>query len=161
VTSGGEVIRTVRVPSGKPLTVDVPVFSGWVAIFAPIVLEVATGGKTLGTTEQSRLMLPPGRHELTLTNRELGFTGIEVVDIEPGGVKSLNLDPRGIANLNAIPWAEVWLDGLKLGETPLANSRVPLGVREFLFKHPQHGERKVTATIRANAPAALSVDFTK
>jgi hypothetical protein len=161
VTSGGEVIRTVRVPSGKALTVDVPVFSGWVAIFAPVVLEVATGGKTLGTTEQSRLMLPPGRHELTLTNRELGFTGVEVVDIESGEVKSLNLDPRGVANLNAIPWAEVWLDGLKLGETPLANTRVQLGVREFLFKHPQHGERKVTATIRGNAPAAISVDFTK
>jgi hypothetical protein len=125
------------------------------------VLEVASSGKTLGTTEQERLMLPPGRHELTLTNRELGYTGIETVDIEPGEVKRLNLDPRGIANLNAIPWAEVWFDGQNLGETPIANVKVPLGVREFLFKHPQHGERKISATIKANAPAAVSVDYTK
>jgi hypothetical protein len=70
------------------------------------------------------------------------------------------VDPRGTVSLNAAPWAEVYLDGQKLGDTPLT-SQVPLGVREFVFKHAQHGERKVSATIRANATSPVSVDFTK
>jgi hypothetical protein len=160
MTSGGEVLRNVKVVAGKSVTLDVPVFSGWLAIFAPVVLDVAEDGKSIGTTETNRLMLPPGRHDLILTNKELGYTSAQIVEIEPGGVKSLNIDAKGTVNLNAAPWAEVWLDGQKLGDTPLV-TQVPLGTREFLFKHPQHGERRVSATIKANAPAPVSVDFTK
>ena len=50
------------------------------------------------------------------------------MDIEPGEVKHLELDPRGTVNINAQPWAEVWIDGKKMGETPLANVSIPLGV---------------------------------
>ena len=109
LTSGGEVIRSVRVAAGKTETLDIPVFSGWVAVFAPIVLQVAADGKSIGTTEQNRLMLPPGKHQLTVTNRELGYTATQEVEIEPGEVKTVNIQPRGTVNLNAIPWAEVWL----------------------------------------------------
>jgi hypothetical protein len=161
LTSGGEVMHSVRVPAGKSMSLDLPVFSGWVAVFAPVVMDVAENGQSIGTTEQNRIMLPPGRHQLTFSNRELDFSSTETVDIEPGGVRSVTLLPRGTANLNAIPWAEVWLDGQKLGETPLANAQVPLGLREFIFKHPQHGERRITATIRANATTPVTVDFTK
>ena len=161
VTTGGEVIRSVRVAAGKTETVDIPVFSGWVAVFAPIVLSVAADGKNIGTTEDSRLMLPPGKHQLTLSNREMGYTSTQEVEIEPGEVTPINVDPRGAVNLNAVPWAEVWLDGQKLGDTPLAATPVPLGLREFVFKNPQFGERKVSATIKANANAPVAVDFTK
>jgi PEGA domain len=64
-------------------------------------------------------------------------------------------------NLNAIPWAEVWLDGQKLGETPLAATPVPLGEREFVFTNPQFGEKKVSATIKASANSPVTVDFSK
>jgi PEGA domain len=161
VSASGEVTRTVRVAAGQTSDVDISIFSGWVAVFAPVVLDVAVNGRSIGTTEQNRLMLPPGRHELTLTNQELGYKGVQEVEVQPGEVRSLTVDPRGPVNFNAIPWAEVWLDGQKLGDTPLANMRVPLGTREFVFKHPQFGERKVTASIRADQPAAIGVDFTR
>ena len=70
------------------------------------------------------------------------------MDIDPGEVKHLELDPRGTVNINAQPWAEVWIDGKKMGETPLANLSIPLGVREIVFKHPQFGERKVVTDCR-------------
>lgn len=161
VSAAGEVTRTVRVAAGKSVSVDVSIFSGWVAIFAPIVLDVSVNGRSLGTTEQERLMLPPGRHELTLTNRELGYKAVKEVEVEPGEVRSLTVEPRGEASFNAIPWAEVWMDGKKLGDTPLGSMRVPLGMREFVFKHPQYGERRVTAPIRADQPSAIGVDFTR
>ncbi len=73
----------------------------------------------------------------------------------------MTVTPRGTANFNAVPWAEVWMDGQKLGETPIAKYQLPLGLREFTFKHPQYGERSITTTIRGSTPAAVSVDFTK
>lgn len=161
LTSGGEVMHSVRVIAGKTVPMDVPVFSGWVSIAAPVIMDIAEDGRSLGTTEQPRLMLPPGRHQLTLSNKDLGYSAVHDVDIEPGGVRSLSISPKGTANLNASPWAEVWLDGTKLGDTPLANAQVPLGLREFVFKHPQLGERRVPATIRANATATIAVDFAK
>ena len=83
------------------------------------------------------------------------------VEVTAGDVSWVRLDPKGQANFNAIPWAEVWSDGRKLGDTPIANYELQLGSHEFVFKHPQFGERKVTATIRAGQPAAVATDFTK
>jgi hypothetical protein len=161
ISSSGEVTKTIRVPAGKMVSLDVPIFSGWVAIFAPIVVEVSENGRSLGSTEQNRFMLPPGRHELTFVNRDLGYKAVQEVDVEPGEVRSITIEPKGTVSFNAVPWAEVWLDGQKLGDTPLANMRVALGVREFLFKHPVHGERRISTTVRADQAAAVSVDFTR
>jgi hypothetical protein len=160
VSASGSIKRNVRVDAGKSISLDVPLFSGWVALFAPVVLEVAENGKPIGSTEDGRIMLAPGRHELTVTNKDLGYTATQSVDIEPGEVFSLNMDPRGAVNFNAIPWAEVWIDGKKAGDTPLANAQVPLGVREIVFKNPDYGERKMVTTIRADTVGAVSVDFT-
>jgi hypothetical protein len=161
VSSSGEVTKTVRVAAGKTVSMDVPIFSGWVAIFAPIVVEISENGRALGTTELERVMLSPGRHELTFVNRDLGYKAVQEVDVEPGEVRSITLEPKGTVNFNAVPWAEVWFEGQKLGDTPLANMRVALGVREFVFKHPQFGERTVSATVRGDEPVAVSIDFTR
>jgi hypothetical protein len=161
VSASGSVRRTVRVEAGRASKLDVPIFSGWVGIYAPFVVQVAEAGRVIGTTEDPRLMLSPGRHVLTLTNSELGYSSVQTVEIEPGEVRSLTLDPRGSVNLNASPWAEVWIDGKKVGDTPIANQPMPLGIREVIFRHPQFGERRVAVTVTANAPAAVSVDMTK
>ena len=160
VTESGSVKRAVRVEAGKTLTVDVPIFSGFVAVSAPIIVEIAEAGRLLGTSE-NQVMLSPGRHQLRFTNRALHYEATQTVEIEPGEVFKLGLDPRGTANINAVPWAEVWIDGVKAGETPIANVSIPLGVREIVFRNPQFGERKVTTTVTGGPPAALSVDFTK
>jgi hypothetical protein len=121
---------------------------------------VSEAGRSLGTTDSTRIMLSPGRHELTLTNRELGYSSRQTVEIFPGEERVLNIEPKGTVNVNALPWAEVWVDGTRMGETPIANLEVPLGTREFVFKHPTYGERRLTTTITAKAPP-ISVDLTK
>jgi hypothetical protein len=158
--SGGSVSRTVRVVAGETVTLDVPVFSGWLAVDAQILLEVAQDGRVIGTT-QGRLLMPPGRHTVTLTNADLGYRVTQVIDIAPGEEHRLRLVPATEVNLNASPWAEVWIDGTRAGETPIARVSIPLGTREIIFRHPQHGERRLTPTIRAGDPEAISVDFTR
>ena len=161
VTSSGSVKRAVRIEAGRTTKLDVPIFSGWVGIYAPFVLDVVEGGHVIGTTEEPRILLSPGKHDLTLVNRELGYTSAQTVEIEPGEVRSISIDPRGRVNLNASPWAEVWIDGRKVGDTPIANLQLPLGVREVTFRHPQFGERRATVTVKGNAAAAISIDMSK
>jgi hypothetical protein len=161
ISSSGSVKRTIRIEAGRTTKLDVPIFSGWVGIYAPFVVDVVEGGRVIGSTEQPRIMLSPGRHDLTLVNRDLEYSSAQTVDIEPGEVKSVSIDPRGIVNLNATPWAEVWVEGRKVGDTPLANLQLTLGVREISFRHPQLGERRVTVTVKGKAPVAVSVDMTK
>ncbi len=159
-TATATVKRTVRVEAGRVLALDVPVYSGWIAVFSPIPLEIASGDTSVGNTETGKILLPPGKHVLTLSNAEFGFSETRSVEIFPGEERALNVEPKGRVNINAHPWAEVWVDGKKAGDTPIANLQVLLGTRVFVFKHPQYGERRVTETIRASG-AALSIDLTK
>jgi hypothetical protein len=147
--------------AGKPLSLEVPIYSGWIAVFSPVTLDIAENGKSIGTTEQGRLMLSPGRHVLTFTNKDMGYKTTQSVDIEPGEERSVSLVPTGELAANATPWAEVWLDGKKIGDTPLAGQRVPLGTHEVVFKNPQFPERRVTVTVTASSPVTASVDFSK
>jgi hypothetical protein len=158
--TGGTARRNIRVEAGKTLTVDVAMFSGFVAIAAPFVVDVSENGKALGTNETS-ILLSPGRHELRLANKDLGYVATEAVEILAGEVTRVTLDPRGTANFNASPWAEVWIDGQKAGDTPLANVAIRLGVRDIVFKNPQYPDRKMTLTIKATNPATIAVDFLK
>ena len=156
----GSAKKTVRVEGGQVLTLDFPLYSGFVAISMPFVVSVSEGGKALGTSENP-IILGPGRHTLRLVNKELEYNASETVDVVAGETTRLDLDPKGRANINAAPWAEVWIDGERAGETPLANVSIRLGVREFVFKNPQFPERKQSITITAGSPASISVDFVK
>ena len=161
VTSSGTVKKPIRVEAGKGLSLEVPIYSGWLAVFSPVTLDIAENGKSIGTTEQGRLMLSPGRHTLTFSNRDMGYKTTQAVDVEPGEESSVTIPATGELNANATPWAEVWMNGNKVGETPIAALRVPLGTHEVVFKNPKFPDRQVTVTVRATAPAIAFVDFTK
>ena len=150
----------VKDMAGKTVSLDLSVFAGWVAVFSPIPLHISEEGRALGTTDSGRILLPPGRHVLTLINTQYGYSTTQTVEIVAGEERAVNVTPKGTVNVNAQPWAEVWVDGQRVGETPIANLEVSLGTREFVFKHPQYGERKTVTTVTSK-PSAISIDFTR
>jgi hypothetical protein len=134
--------------------------SGWLAIKAPFSLEIREGGRVIGTTDAERIMVPAGRHELQLVNETLGYNVTRTVNVQPGKTASLTAElPNGTVNLNASPWAEVWIDGQRVGETPIGNLSVPIGPHEVVFRHPQLGEKRHAISVTLSGPVRLSVDM--
>jgi RNase P/RNase MRP subunit p29 len=138
---------------------DGPV-SGWISVKAPFLIEIREDGHLLGTTDTDRLMLAAGRHVLEFANQAVGYRQSRTVQVVPGKVSTINIDlPQGTVNLNASPWAEVWIDGRRVGETPIGNLAVPIGPHEIVFKHPELGEKKHAVSVTTAAPVRLSVSM--
>ena len=136
------------------------VSAGWVKVNSPVLVQLRTGGNLIGNSENARVMLPAGEHEIELTNEALGFSARRRVTVTPGRVAEVRLaPPEGTVSINAVPWAEVWLDGERLGETPLANISRPIGTYNVVFRHPQFGERQTTVTVSLKGTTRLGVDM--
>ncbi len=53
-------------------------------------------------------------------------------------------------SLGSKPWSEVWIDGKKVGPTPLVDHKLPCGKHKISFKNPELNiERKESVTVRA------------
>ena len=163
----GSSKHTVKVLAGTTASLVAPVIqsaegpvSGWVSVKSPVMVEIREGGQLLGTTDSDRLMLASGRHVLELVNQTLGYRESRTVQVTPGKVTPLVVElPRGSINLNATPWAEVFIDGKRVGETPIGNLEVPIGPHEVVFRHPQLGEKRHAVSVTAAAPVRLSVSM--
>jgi RNase P/RNase MRP subunit p29 len=159
--------HTVKVLAGTTASLVAPVVpmaegpvSGWVSVKAPFTVEIREDGQLLGTTETDRLMMASGRHVLQFVNQTLGYRESRVVQVAPGKVSTISLDlPKGTISLNASPWAEVFIDGRRVGETPIGNLEVPIGAHEIVFRHPQLGEKRHAVSVTAAAPVRLSVSM--
>jgi hypothetical protein len=134
--------------------------SGWLTVKSPFTLEIREEGRVIGTTDAERVMMAAGRHQVQLVNETLGYTATRVVQVQPGKVANISVDlPNGVVNLNAAPWAEVWIDGRRVGETPIGNLSVSIGPHEVIFRHPQFGEKRHAISVTLGEPVRLSVDM--
>ncbi len=166
----GTVKQTVTIEAGQTASLTVPLgasaegapVSGWIAVTAPADVQVFENKRLLGTSQSDRLMVAAGRHDLEIVNETLGYRATRTVQVGPGRVTPVRIDfPKGTIALNAIPWAEVWVDGVKVGETPIGNLQLTIGAHDFVFRNPDLGEQRHAATITVDTPARLSVDLRK
>ena len=171
-TSSGVIRRTVNVKPRETLSLIVSstaapvnpgvVPAGWISVTSPVPLQLREDGELIGTTESDRLMLPAGDHDLELSNAALGFTAKRTVRVTAGKTTATKVDlPNGTLSLNATPWAEVWIDGERVGDTPIGNLTRRIGSHEVLFRHPELGERRETVVIAVGKPARIGVDLRK
>jgi hypothetical protein len=165
---GGTPVRQhVVIQAGVTSSVLAPVatasagpVSGWLSVKSPVTLDIREEGRQIGSTDTDRIMMAAGRHELELVNETLGYHSKRVVQVQPGKVAAVGVEmPQGVINLNAAPWAEVWIDGKRVGETPIGNLAVSIGPHEVIFRHPQLGEKRQAVSVTLGAPVRLSVDM--
>jgi hypothetical protein len=162
----GSVRRTVHVKAGETVSLVVSAVEsavaapGWLSVTAPVRLELREAGKLIGTTETEQLMLAAGEHPLEIVSEALGYRSVRTIEVASGKTTAITVDlPLGSVSLNAQPWAEVWLDGERIGETPIANLARRIGPHEVLFRHPQLGERRETIVVSLKQPVRLGVDM--
>jgi PEGA domain len=160
-----ELEQILRVEPGSTMSVVAPMQSsaapfGWVAIASPVEVEVFEDGARLGTSRRRQIILEAGPHTLELVNENLGFRQTQQVRVEAGRAASITVAlPKGTMSLNAVPWAEVWIYGKLVGETPIANLPIVIGTHEIVFRHPDLGEKTVSTTVKAGIPTRLSADL--
>ena len=144
-------------PSAAPAPASV---GGLIAVTAPVAMHIYNGDRIVGTTEAETVMLPVGTHSLSFVSDEAGYTVRRTVTVHAGRTTKVVLEvPSGSVNVNAAPWAEVWVDNQRVGETPIANLQVPVGPREFVFRHPELGERRKTAVVTLKQPVRVTMDM--
>jgi hypothetical protein len=151
----------ILAPLGAALPANVPA-GGWITVESSEELQVLEGGKLLGSSRMERIMVPAGAHDIELRNDAAGFTTTRSVQVQPGKVARVAVQlPDGSLSLNAVPWAEVWLDGQRVGETPVGNVTVRAGTHELIFRHPQHGEIRQTVVVKAGEIGRVTVNMSK
>jgi len=105
----GTVRRSVTVSANKVVAIEEAIFAGWVAVYAPFDLTIAEGGRVLRADDRNQIMLPPGTHELRLTNRTLGYEASRSVEVKPGEATNIQLAvPPSTLTVTAPDAAEVW-----------------------------------------------------
>jgi hypothetical protein len=165
----GSVRQEITVAAGTTSSLVVPMsttpqgaLSGYISVAAPVDVQIYEDVRFVGSSRIDRVMMSVGRHELDIVNEALGYRARRVVNVAPGQVTAIKLDwPNGSMALNAQPWAEVFIDGERIGETPIGNIPVPIGPHEVRFRHPELGEQVVRSTVTLGSPARLSVDLRK
>ena len=155
----GTVRRDVKIVAGRETALDESIYSGWVAVYAPFELQISEGTRLLGTTD-SQIMLAPGRHQLEITNSQLGYRETRGVEVTPGETTTINIKAaEGIVRIIAPDGAEVWIDGERAGQTPLGDLRVPIGARDIVVSHPEFGEQHTVANVTIGSRAEVTIDF--
>jgi hypothetical protein len=164
----GSAERTVTVEAGATTAVvfSLPKASGplagWMAINSPFDVQVLEGEAVVGTGKSSKVMLPAGRHEITLANDSLGYRDKRAIEVGAGKTTALRVEaPKRTLSANARPWAEMFLDGATVGQTPISNLPVAIGPHDVVFRHPQLGERQQTIVVTMQGPNRIAVDLTK
>jgi len=165
----GSVTQKVNIEAGATASLMVPLtasrgagVSGWITVTAPVDVQLYENQRLLGSSQTDRIMVPVGRHDLEIVNETLGFKMTRVVNVSPGQVSTLKLDiPKAAVALNALPWAEAWVDGERIGETPIGSVALTIGPHEVVFRHPELGEKRVVTTVTLGTPTKVTVDMTK
>jgi hypothetical protein len=170
LTAGNETVRqSITVKPAITTALLVPLrrgsaapLVGWLAVDAPVDLQVYQDGRLLGQSANGTITLPAGRHTIELVNEVLGYRATRRVNVVAGRTAPLEVEfPNGLLSLDATPWAEVWIDGERAGQTPLVNHPVPIGPHEILFRHPELGQQIHAVSIKLDTPSQISVDLTR
>jgi hypothetical protein len=164
---GSSYTRTVQIEAGTTASLffggsqaAAAAVPGSIAIASPVPVRVFEDQRLIGTSDMDRILLPVGEHTLELTADSVGYRGTRTVRVTAGQTVALAVDwPRAPLSINAIPWAEVFIDGTRVGETPLGNLPQTLGPHEIVFRHPQLGERRVNAMVTLKETARISIDM--
>lgn len=125
----------------------------------PRGLAVTLGDRPLGRTPLVDVVLPAGTHTLRVSNRRLGIVRDLTVHVARGQHTAETMTiGKGTLKVNARPWAEVYVDGVSRGKTPL---EMPIyeGTHELRLVTEAGEERIQRIEVKTGATEDVRVKF--
>jgi hypothetical protein len=154
----GSVERTVHVEAGETAELNEEIYPGWVAVASAVDLTFSENGHTLKRDERGWAILPPGPHDIRLDNNVLGIHETRHVVVTPGDATRISLaPPASTLSIATNEPAEVWVDGTSLGEAPIVDTPMKLGMHDVRVRSSSH-ERWLRVRVTTQ-PAELNVNL--
>ncbi|MBK7857669.1 MAG: serine/threonine protein kinase [Archangiaceae bacterium] len=127
---------------------------GYLSMTGNISGQVFNGRKLLGALPLQHVAVAPGKLQLSVVNRVLGLEKRVALTVAAEKETTFELTVgKGFINVNAQPWAEVWLDGVSLGQTPLSRE-VWEGTHGVRLVGPEK-EKSLSVTVKAGGTAVV------
>jgi hypothetical protein len=125
----------------------------------PRGLTVVRGDDVLGKTPLSATSLPAGKHTLKLSNKAFGISKTISVEIKRGERTEQSITVgRGTLKVLSRPWADVFINGVAKGKTPL-DTPVYEGMHEVRLVNPEAGERIQKVDVKSGEEKEVKVRF--
>ena len=157
----GRVRRRVQIGEGETEVLTEAIFSGWLHVAAPVDVTVSEKGRALQMDARGQVLLKAGEHDLLIESRAFGFSEKRHVSIEPGATTTVDIE-AGTSTLGVTSSApaEVQVDGVRAGSTPLAGYALKIGTHEVVVTDIFGNVRRQNVRV-SSAPAQIEVDFSK
>jgi len=156
----GSVKRSVTVKGDEAATLSENIYAGWIKVLAPFDITIAEGSKLLRLDDRDQVMLSAGPHDIRFENRAFGFTATRHIEVQPGVTTPLSIAaPYTTLTLTTSAPAELLIDGVNVGKTPLVEYPVQIGTRDVQVKSAAGDKRlSLVATVK---PVVVEVDLSK
>ena len=156
----GTIRRKINVKANETTLWSEAIFSGWLAIFSPIPVNVVIDGKPVSPTEDGRVMTSPGKHVVELINERFNYRSTETLEVQPGETTPHTASvPNGTVRVTAPDGAQVRIDGQPAHGVPGEGIQLAIGSHEISAVHPQQGERRVAVDVRQGALTEVTLRF--
>jgi hypothetical protein len=153
---------TPQPPAATPTATPTPAEThGYLVAEVVPSASVVLDERKLGRTPLGRLRLEAGIHTIALSNDDVPGIIRDRIEIRGGETIRRRYSFAEVGYLQVVvrPWAEVFIDGRRVGQTPLARLQVAVGSHSVTLRNPQFGERTETIQVTAGETARLNVSL--
>jgi hypothetical protein len=129
--------------------------------------QVYIDGHKIGHTPISKYNLEPGNYTVTLVNDEMGINDSASITILKGKTtkiaKTFNeMQEKGTLTVTTVPWTTVYVDGKKVGNTPLLSYHLEPGQYQIKLVNKKYGIKVVfPVTITKGKNKRIERNFSK
>lgn len=145
-------------PPAAPEPTPVPTH-GFLIVRSDSTATVTLDGRAVGSTPLSRQRLSIGEHSVALQHATVPGIIRETLTIAPGETLQRDYSFTQVGYLQAVvkPWAEVFVDGRSVGQTPMGKVEIAAGRHTVTLKHPEAGEKNQVVNIRVGETTQVIV----
>jgi hypothetical protein len=131
--------------------------NGYLSVRVDPSTEIFVDGESKGVAPLGQIQLSAEDHSLRLSHQDYFGAITDQVRIRGGETltKTYSFSDLGYLQVVVQPWAEVYIDGRYVGQTPFSKIKVTVGKHTVMLRHPQLGEKRAVVEIQSNETTRL------